>query len=149
MAPGEFVVLKHCRVQRQDRSIAVCNPGEDLPADAVVMNPKLWVDHGYIAPKDGKVMPSGPTQSLPAVVATEADAERGRNAPAPKPGEPMHAPSANVVPYERPVVQSVTRAQLEALTKSDLLDIANDMQVDLPKSITKDEMIERLMKAGE
>lgn len=150
MSDSIYTVIKQCRAMLTDRTMITLNPGDDFPPNAVVGNPVAWINNGFIRRKDNSPEPVVPGRSLPSIPATAADVKRSKSAP-PQPGEPIEAPlggNGGVLPYEKPLVQKVTRAQLGELTKADLSLMAQDVGLEMPRSATKDEMIDRLLEAA-
>lgn len=142
-----YVVMKQCQAQLSDRTIVRLQPGEPFPPNAVIGNPKAWLNGGFIRRLDNQPDPTPPSSSLPSTPATPDDVKRSASKP-PAPGEQIRTPlggDGGVKPYEPPEMQAVSREQLLELTKQDLFDLAESAGVDMPKSITKQEMVERLV----
>lgn len=146
-----FVVQKTCRVQLDDRSIVVCHPGDPLPERAVLSNPRLWIDSGYLIEKDNRFVPKRPYETT-GVISAE-----GAPPPAfvPKPGEPIGAGMAPAPePESAPLADDdeedgdeVTPSRLKVLTKLELISLGEEVGVDLEMSMKKSEMIEALLKS--
>jgi len=160
--PYEFVVQKTCRVQLDDRSIVVCAPGDPLPKNAVISNPRLWIDSGYLAEKNNQFVPKAPTESRGVIPASGPPPR----APAPKPGEPIGAgmkppdrvPAFRVPPESSAVASSpspvasgdeVTADSLSELTKVELMSLGEEVGVKLDSTMKKADMIEALLNTQE
>lgn len=76
-----YVLLRSMKVQKEDGTVELRQPGAEVPEAEKWANPDVWVRRGYIRPTDSlAAKPYDRSKLKPMRVATPADAKRGANA---------------------------------------------------------------------
>lgn len=147
MRVSQYIAGKYCTFQLENGKIVTCAPGDDVPADAILQNHHLWIKHGYIVQREGKVIGDAPRTSLPARVSTEADRLRGQPGPLPMPGDPipsLMAPTFNDSTVKR---DFLSRNELEAMNRPELIELGRRAGLTIATGEKKSNVVDAIMTA--
>lgn len=115
-------------------------PGEAVPEAAGWKNPKPWVDFGWV-----KEVPDAEIKNGRWVNFVPPGGRKAPAPPAPPKPEPKPAPEAIVPEAPKPTAKQL----LEAKTKAQLLEIADELGIDTIGSASKKrEMVEAILESG-
>lgn len=139
-----YVLLRSMKVQKADGSYEMRQPGAAVPEAANWPNPGVWVKRGYIRPTDGKAVVMGERAARqPMRAVTDADLEDWQNRKVSRENGTLDEPA----PAPEETAEKFTEDQLLAMTKDELLELAEGFGITAEKKATKADLAQAILDA--
>lgn len=137
-----YVLMRSMKVQKDDGTVELRQPGDPCPEAAKWPNPGVWVRRGYIKPIEAVNIPGYDRGKLkPMKEATAEDAKRGQNAPDQRAAAQASAEVNTDAGTGAGEGEGDPMAELMALSRGDLNALAEEHGIEDPHKLPNKEAV--------